>query len=1032
VLFTKVLQLEFVPKSLSEQPYIWRYTYQFWQVGKAKERPYIKRFMSQNWRLTVRLGILAGAAWLVAPFTVLHAADNIVLSSDSFALTFSADGRPASCRRKSDDVELLPARNAGQGFYLKSPDGVPVRLTKLSLRPDDRLSARSQDAAKEVVFRVNRGQRHLALRIETASGIPPEGVESLHFEMNADPALRVLDLDYMTRVDNRPDGVRAEWREFWRRSSQNPLGGFVIYEQTGDDDEDATLLRLWVEERLPHPKVDGAWTVERARRWVADWQRRFADRGQLILAGKSIAELHEGVAFARRAELKQIYLFTDTWRTDPFWPSTDWNWAVNRAVFPRGETDLREFAEFVRGQGMYLALHYVSGGIGLRDPLYVAQKPDRRFATWGGGRLAENIGPTDTTIVFQPAPSVIPPAKHRPAYPRFFEWNLLRLGDELVRIGSIEPGTNDAWKLARCQRGQGSTKAAAHARGEDAAGLLVAYGQNLVPDNDSTLLDEVATNYAGLLNRCFVEHAEFDGAEIHVHDGDWGYRKFATRVYEALDHPTTSHDSSGRRPAAWLEYRLNSSRRLMRGSCAYSHGNYSVPVTLATASRPATTLLDAHFTLSQGNLGGALGICKPEPMFGVTPQVLKTHGVTDQFLEVLAIWKEVCARLTEGQRQRLNATFTRPQGAAANFNHHLCSPVVPVARKVDGHYEIVPTRVLTRKTGDIQWQHGQEHGAISPRQFIQPGEPLLLQNPDSAQPLQFIIHVLPAFDRQSKTIPSAVGAAPVEKTATDFFTEGNRGAMAPATSAVGNVQLLPASAEAIRADGAGTAKLEGNVLLLMASNATDRAQRETENFPAWNLAVDMARRRGLGLWVTGDGSGALLLVQLGNRDYVVPIDFTGRRYVEIPNGEVSWASSAWGWRMETKSTDYAKVRRVKIGFGELPPHKQVTVKVEQLTALGEIPVALENPVVRVGTGQLRVRGAIPSGHFLQYTGGDKTVLYDENWHRRAEFSVEKENFVMPLGQASITVSTDQAGSKPWLEVQFLTTGTPILVGDAGQ
>ncbi len=26
-------------------------------------------------------------------------------------------------------------------------------------------------------------------------------------------------------------------------------------------------------------------------------------------------------------------------------------------------------------------------------------------------------------------------------------------------------------------------------------------------------------------------------------------------------------------------------------------------------------------------------------------------------------------------------------------------------------------------------------------------------------------------------------------------------------------------------------------------------------------------------------------------------------------------SSAWGWRMETKSTDYAKVVRVKIGFG---------------------------------------------------------------------------------------------------------------------
>ena len=154
--------------------------------------------------------------------------------------------------------------------------------------------------------------------------------------------------------------------------------------------------------------------------------------------------------------------------------------------------------------------------------------------------------------------------------------------------------------------------------------------------------------------------------------------------------------------------------------------------------------------------------------------------------------------------------------------------------------------------------------------------------------------------------------------------------------------------------------------------------------PIVESAVDMTRRRGLGMWVTGDNSGALLLVELGSRDYVVPIDFSGRRYVEIPNGEVSWASSAWGWRMETKSTDYSNVRRVKIGFGELPPGGQATVKVEQLTALGEIPVALEHPVVHIGAGQLRVRGDIASGQFLQYTGGDKATLYDENWRQRAE------------------------------------------------
>ncbi len=70
-------------------------------------------------------------ALLVAPLTALPAAEGVGLPSGSFILTFAADGRPASCQRRAGGEELLQARNAGQGFYLKSPDAAPVRLTKL-------------------------------------------------------------------------------------------------------------------------------------------------------------------------------------------------------------------------------------------------------------------------------------------------------------------------------------------------------------------------------------------------------------------------------------------------------------------------------------------------------------------------------------------------------------------------------------------------------------------------------------------------------------------------------------------------------------------------------------------------------------------------------------------------------------------------------------------------------------------------------------------------------------------------------------
>jgi hypothetical protein len=955
--------------------------------------------------------------------------DGLTLEADSFALRFDRDGRPVSWIRKSGGADLPSIVRGGEGFYLKGPEAEPVRLSRLSLELGGRLVVRSVDGAKVVVFRVTRGRRHLAFRIERVEGITPEGLEGLHFQMDAGRSLRVLDLDYMTRVDNGDQAVRVEWTELWRRLPNDPLGGFALYETTGDDDEDATLVELWVGEGLPHPKIDGEWTIERARQWIGDWQSRFAERDQLILAGRSLAELRDGVRFARRAGMKQIYLFTDTWRTDPFWPSTDLNWAVNRAVFPRGEADLREFSEFVRTNGMYLALHYVSGGVGLRDPVYVGQAPDRRFASWGRGRLAHDVAADDLTLVFAPAAGVVRPEARRPSYPRFFDAGLVRVNDELVRFSTVEERGDGTWMLKDCRRGQGSTLAVPQRHGAEMEGLLLAYGQNLVPDNDSTLLGEIAENYASLLNRCLVEHVEFDGAEIHAHDGRWGYRKFATRIYASLTHPTTAHDSAGRSPPAWFEYRLNSSRRLMRGSCSYSHGNYSVPVTLDTPSRPATTLLDAHFILSQGNGGGALGICKPEPMFGVTMQMLEGHGLTGRFIEAMETWREVNQRLTDEQRERLNAHFSRPRGTEAIFNRHLRSPVVPVARRADAHYEIVPTRVLTRESGDILWQHGQEHGAISPRQFVKLGEPLLLQNPDSAQPAQFIIRVLPAFDPGREPKQARAGGEAVEPTLTEFFVEGNDVARPVARNAgVENVLLQPPDVQAIRSDGFTTISMQDHALVLSVSNPDAMVRRETENLPSWNLAVDMTWRRGVGMWVTGDGSGAVLLVKLGRRDYVVPIDFHGRRYVEIPNGEVSWASGRWGWRMKTKSTDYSRVRSVQIGFGELPGRAKATVRVEQLTALGEIPAALENPVIWAGTGSLRVHGTVPSGRFLQYTGGDTATVHDENWHRCAELPVVKDRYVvMPTGEVGVTVTGGGVGPRPWLEVQFITTGTPMII-----
>ena len=86
---------------------------------------------------------------------------------------------------------------------------------------------------------------------------------------------------------------------------------------------------------------------------------------------------------------------------------------------------------------------------------------------------------------------------------------------------------------------------------------------------------------------------------------------------------------------------------------------------------------------------------------------------------------------------------------------------------------------------------------------------------------------------------------------------------------------------------------------------------------------DFGSHRGIGLFVKGDNSGSVLVIQYaaGNmRDYIIPINFNGNRYIEIPNGEVSYASeSTWGWRYNaSKKHDYSNVGLINLGFGYVP------------------------------------------------------------------------------------------------------------------
>ena len=110
----------------------------------------------------------------------------------------------------------------------------------------------------------------------------------------------------------------------------------------------------------------------------------------------------------------------------------------------------------------------------------------------------------------------------------------------------------------------------------------------------------------------------------------------------------------------------------------------------------------------------------------------------------------------------------------------------------------------------------------------------------------------------------------------------------------------------------------------------------------------------------------------------------------------------------------------------LPSKTNISVRVENLTTLAEIPARLKNPVIHNGTGTLTVHGTVEIGQYLQYEGNDSAAVFDENWNEVRDMRVTRASYRMPCGWAPFSIQS-ASRADPWLEVQCMTEGEPMAV-----
>jgi len=664
----------------------------------------------------------------------------IAVSSVGFAasqLTFDSKGVPTSLvlagqSRLSSDVPL-------SGFSLRQSDGQTIQLQH-AVTDGKTLTVSESGGEPRFTLQVDAYERHVSVHMIKIEGVKDRST-SLELRIPSTMDLGVKAFDQLVTCRSRGKLLTCTWRHLWRTDTDGKLGCFGLYDDSVSDSEvDDSLAEMWATEgKMVRPNVS-PWDVVTVNKWVDTYALKFGPRSNtmMLVEASNPKELYTLTDVAISQNIKKIYLHCATWRGE-YWPKAHSIVHVNRDVFPKGRSDLAAYADYLHERGMILYCHNVSLGIGMYDPDYIVGTVDKRLDAWGKGTLEAGINSSVSTIMFRPEPgAALPLYSDSQVTNKRVTWDYIRIGNEIVKVGSYQDTDKPVWRLTDCSRGIGGTEALSHAAGVDGGGLWAGYNKNFIPPYDvarpDSLLKEMAQKYATLVNEVKLDHIHFDGIEIHSVNPICR-ETVMDLVYERVNRVVDSSRPGGTATASFeLAFKRVS---------PWTYKAVKIPLRLDEENKGtwlASSRLEAHFSVANCILYGSrdVEVCPPIGGAGLTTTTLNNHGLKEEMFGLLQDWRVLLPKFTPDDFKILKTIISRRPGS-----NHYQSEDVPVLIKENGEYKIQPHRIMGQADGSDRMTHFiQERGAIARRQYIMAGESLSLVNPYEAQGAGFYIHML--------------------------------------------------------------------------------------------------------------------------------------------------------------------------------------------------------------------------------------------------------------------------------------------------
>jgi hypothetical protein len=908
----------------------------------------------------LRVGI---AVAVLVPGAARAAPAKIVLNNGAIEYALSAEGKNLSLLAKGLGKEYLagPGQQAvvalKQGGTSYSP--TTCRYSEGKLPGEGTLVAEFAGARATVTVRVRSGKRYLCFEILSVDGPAVEEVSLLNLVLKTDQAnamsgvaadagfafaLRALNLQAMGTVGGKPAWLSAT------ASRRHGLAGAKVGLAAGPAGEIRQALKEMLEaEGATRSPLGGPWALDAPR-----------NRGSYVFADVSEKNVDDWIALARLAGIQQIHFIG--------WEQTLGHYSPRKDAFPHGLDGLKAAVDKIHAAGLKAGMHTLTGAILPSDP-WASPIPDPRLAKDASFTLA---APTDgKSTALQTAEK---PGDLDAIWAYSSRGNVLQLGDELIQYDAI--ARTPPYGFTGCHRGAFGTKVLPHGRGTPVHHLFVRY-ETFQPDEDSTLVDDLAAAIAGVFNTCGFDMIYQDGSE-GMAGGWYGMARMREAIFKKIRREVLVEAS------AWGHYEWAFHSRfgawdypnwgLKRFVDAHCRANEDFRAALLPGQlgwwvifgperdHPAETPDEFEYLCCK-----ALAYDAPTSFEGVSLGGQAANARQNEYLAMLGRYERL--RLAGHCPAALRETLKTGQ---ADFH---------LVQAADGSADFIPIDYLAHKVtgladGSDSWRVGNRY---------------------AAQPLKLRIDALYSAEPYD---------GPGGRVLADFTAPGE---FVVQEAAEGVTQAFKATAEP-----SVSGKPSGRY-----SAASTRATPQgawCQASKTFSPPLDLNAFDALGVWIHGDGRGELLNLQLTNPtqfwptldEHYVKVDFRGWRYFELLARERDADQYAdYVWPYQDTSAVYRSplihdhVSALNLWFNRLPPRGEATCCLGPVKALRTVKTRLTNPAVTVGETEILFPVALESGCSLEFASASDCKVFDERGKLVQEVRVSGPTPLLKAGDNAI-------------------------------